>query len=242
MKRLLLTTMALMTALPLYAELRTFKNTKGEEIKAEMVNATDSHVELKREDGRKFLVPLASLSEADRTWIAEWRTTHKHYKVQVQATVKKGNTREEKGTAFGGKDRKGNDCWYAIDIKNTSADALTGLKVEYVIFAQGGATAPGLCGSCEVAAIPAGKTGQALTQKLFVEQLQTTYRSGNSSTVQFSENSLVGIRAELFVDGRPAGAFLTGKTPADSEEQLKKWREKEQPAKEAAKPDAKPKG
>src|SRR5689334_6777693 len=73
MKRLLLTTIALMTALPLYAELRTFKNTKGEEIKAEMVNATDSHVELKREDGRKFLVPLASLSEADRTWIAEWR-------------------------------------------------------------------------------------------------------------------------------------------------------------------------
>ena len=239
MKRFLLLFTVLLSSLPLHAELRSFKNSKGEEIKAELLSATDTHAELKRGDGRKFTVAVATLSGEDQTWIAEWRKTHKHYKVQTAASVKKGNTREEKGGAFGGKDRKGNDCWFVLDFKNTSSEALTGLKIEYILFAPPGVVVPSLCGTCEVAAIPAGKSGQAATEKLFVDQARTEIRSGNASAVQFSENSLAGIRAELFVAGNPVGAFTSGRVPADAEEQLKQWREKAKAAKEAT-PAAKP--
>ncbi len=221
------------------AEIRTFTSTKGAEIKAALISSTDTHAELKREDGKKFTVPLNTLSEADRAWIAEWRKTHKHYKVQVLASIKKGNTREEKEGAFGGKPLKGNDCWYALTFKNSSGEPLTGLRVEYIIFSPAEGTASSLCGSCEVADIPAGKNGEAATQKLFVSQARTVIRSGNTSAVQFSESSLTGLRAELLVDGKPAGVFISGKVPDDAEEQLKTWREKQKAPKEET-PAAKP--
>jgi hypothetical protein len=113
------------------------------------------------------------------------------------------------------------------------------LKIEYILFAPPGVAVPSLCGTCDVPAIPAGKSGQAATDKLFVDQARTEIRSGNASAVQFSENTLAGIRAELFVAGNPVGAFTSGRVPADAEEQLKQWREKTKPAKEAA-PPAKP--
>jgi hypothetical protein len=243
MKRLLLILAVLLAARSLHAEMRTFKNSKGEEIKAELISAGESRVELKREDGRQFTVALTSLSEADQKWITDWRKKHKHYVVQMQAAVKKGNTREEKGGGFGAKDRKGNDCWYILDFKNTGAEALTGLHVEYIMFAPASTGLPGLCGTCDVAAVPAGKAGQAVTQKLFVDQAQTVLRSGTVNGVQFSENTLAGIRAEIFVMGKPAGAFLSGRVPADAEELLKQWRDKEKEkgktAKDAAVPPAK---
>jgi len=208
--------LCLLTSGAVRADLRTFRNLKGEEIMAGMISATDSRAELKRADGKLFSVPLNSLSEEDRAWIAEWRKTHRHFKVAVQASVKKANTREKPGD-FEGKPVKGNDCWYVLDIKNKSGDPLAGLRVEYMIFAPGGAGQPG---AADVPSMAAGKSGQAVTGKLFVEQAQTVIRSGNASAVQFSESSLAGIHAELFVDGNPAGTFVSGKVPEDAAARL----------------------
>ena len=236
MKTLLLF-IATATALPLRAEIRTFKNTNGGEISAELISATGVRVELKREDGKKFSVPLTSLSEADRKWVAEWRKTHQHFKVQVAASVKKGNSREGEGDAFAKQKTKGNDCWFAIDLKNTAAEPLGGLRVEYIVFAPSGAATPSLCGAVNVAAIPGGKTGQALTQKLFVEQATetATVRSGSAggtvSMTRHIESTLAGLHAELFLDGKAAGTFVSGKLPADAAQQLLAWREKRPPAK-----------
>jgi SLA1 homology domain 1, SHD1 len=227
MKALLILTAAFLTASPLRAELRTFKNTKGEEIKAEMIGATDSRVELKREDGKKFSVPLTTLSEADRQWVAEWRKKHKQYKVEVVASIKRGISRVEKGGAFGGKDTKGNDCWYVLNFSNKTTDPLSDLRIEYIIFAPAGAAEPSLCGAVDVPVIPPGKAGQAATGKLFAEQKQTVLRAGNQSTVSFSEASLAGIHAELIVAGKPAGTFLSGNVPADAGPQLQQWRDKQ---------------
>jgi len=233
---LLLFTMLLM-ALPLKAELRNFKNTKGEEIKAELISATGERAELKREDGRKFSVPLTSLSEADRKWIAEWRKTHQHFKVQVLASVKKGNSREVEGDAFTKTKTRGNDCWFVLDFKNTAAEPLSGLRVEYIVFAPSGAAIPSQCRAADVAAIPGGKTGQALTQKLFVQQASetATVRAGSAggtvTMTRQSESTLAGLHAELFLNGKPAGTFLSGKLPVDAAQQLLAWREKQPPAK-----------
>ena len=224
--------LTLLTALPLSAEMRTFKNTKGEEIKAELVSATVDRAELKREDGKKFSVPLASLSEADRKWIAAWTKAHPHFKVQVAATVKKGVSREVEGDAFV-KKTKGNDCWFQLDFKNTAAEPLKGMRVEYIIFAPSDATVPSVCGAADLAVIPGGKSGQALTQKLFVQQATETAAVRSSSTggtVTMSRNvesTLAGIRAEIFIDGKRTATFLSGKLPADAEQQLLAWREKQ---------------
>lgn len=220
--------LSLLMALSLKAgELRTFKNTKGEEIKAAIITATAKDVELQREDGKKFTVPLASLSEADQAWVADWRKTHKHFKVEVSALVKKGNSRVEKGAALGGKDLKGNDCWYVLTFNNKTTVPLNGLRIEYIFFAPDAVN--GQCGALDVKAVPAGKTGQAVTEKMFVEQAQQIIRSGTSNAVRFSESTLAGIHAELLVDGKPGGTFTSGKVPADAGAQLQVWREKQPP-------------
>jgi len=234
MKALFVFIAVLFPVLPLHAELRTFKNTKGEEIKAEILDATDARAELKREDGKKFFVPLTSLSEADQKWIAEWRKTHKRFKVEVSAAEKKGNSRTEKGDAFAGKEIKGNDCWYLLTFNNKTAEPLTGLRIEYIVFAPSGVAVPSVCGGSEVADIPAGKSGQVTTGKLFAEQARTVFQAGNSSTVRFTENSLAGMHVELIMAGKPAGTFVYGKVPADAAAQLQQWRDKQQPAKEKA--------
>jgi hypothetical protein len=235
MRTLIVIVAVLFPGLSLRAELRTFRNTKGEEIKAEMLDATDSRAELKREDGKKFSVPLTSLSEADRKWIAEWRKTHKRFKVEMTAATRKGNSRTEKGAAFDGKDVRGNDCWYVLNFNNKTAEPLAGLRVEYIIFAPVGSPVPSLCGATDVAEIPAGKAGQAVTGKLFAEQAQIVHRAGNTSIVRLAENSLAGIHAELIVAGKPAGTFLSGTVPEDAGAQLQQWREKQQPAGEKGK-------
>jgi hypothetical protein len=223
----------------LRAEVRTFKNDKGVEIKAEIITATASHAELKREDGKKFNVAIKSLSEADQKWIAEWAKTHKHFKIQVAATVKKGNTREAEGDGFTEK-TKGNDCWYDIALKNTAPEALAGVRVEYIAFAPSGAS---VSGATDVAAIPGGKAGQVQTGKLFVPQTANTVRTssggGSASITRYSESSLAGLHAELFLAGKHSGTFVNGKVPADAAAQLQAWRDKQPRPEGEVKPEAK---
>ena len=229
MKTTLLILAALML-LPLRAELRTFKNTKGVEIKAEMISATATHAELKLEGGKLSRVALRMLCEADQKWIAEWAKTHKHFKVQVAAAVKKGLTREAEGDGFAA-GAKGNDCWYEISVKNTAAEALSGVRVEYIAFASAGTN---VCGAADVAAIAAGKIGQAQTEKLFVAQAAQTSRTstpgGSASITRYAESTLAGLHAELFLNGKLSGTLVQGKLPADAAAQLQAWREKQTPA------------
>jgi len=213
--------------LPAGAELRTFKNDKGVEIKAEIISATATQAELKREDGKPFTVAIKTLSEADQQWIAEWAKTHKHFKLQVAANVKKGNTREADGDGFADKS-KGNDCWYDIILKNTAPEALTGVRVEYIAFAPSGAS---ICGAKDVAAIPGGKISEFLTAKLFVPQEAQTVRTptanGSATVTRYVESSLAGLHAELFLEGKPSGTFVNGKVPADAAAKLQAWRDKQ---------------
>jgi len=217
---------------PVRAEIRTFRNTKGQEIKAEIMSATATHAELKLENGKRSKVALTLLSEADRQWITEWAKTHKHFKLQVAATVKKGNTREEEGDANAG-GTKGNDCWYEISLKNTAGEVLAGLRVEYITFAPSGASQ---CGGADVPAIPAGMPGRVQTEKLFVPQAVQTMRTEvgrggtGASITRTVESSLAGLHAEMYIDGRLAGSFVSGKLPEDAAQQLQAWREKNAPA------------
>ena len=221
--------LAVLLLLPLHAEVRTFKNDKGVEIKAELISATETHAELKREDGKRYTVPVRSLSEADQKWITEWRQTHKHFKLQAAVTVKKGNTRETEGDAFAAK-TKGNDCWYEMALKNTAAEALTGVRVEYIAFAPSGES---VSGAVDLTAIPGGKSGVASTEKLFVPQAAQTVRTGtpggSASITRYAESTLAGLHAEMFLNGTHSGTIVNGKVPADAAARLQAWRDKQAP-------------
>ena len=55
-----------------FAESRTWTNDTGRSIQAEIQSATQSEVILQMANGKNYPVPIASLSEADQKYIAEW--------------------------------------------------------------------------------------------------------------------------------------------------------------------------
>jgi uncharacterized Ntn-hydrolase superfamily protein len=226
MKTLLALLLLTLFALPLCAEeARTFTNTKGEKIQAGIISATDTHVELQIAGNKRFKVAQSTLSEDDRKYIAEWRKTHRHYKVQVLPVQKKSISREEKD--FGGAVIKGNDCWYAVELKNTEAEQLTGVRLEYIVYAAADSGVKPLPGAAEVPPIAARKSSQTATGKLFVPQKKEEFRSGLSSVMRYSESGLAGVYLELFVDGKPAGSLKSGTVPDDAAAALKAWREQQ---------------
>lgn len=215
----------MVSRLPVSGQMRTFASVKGGEIRAEITGCTDTVAELRREDGKRFTVPLATLSEADRTWIAEWRKTHKPYRVQVVPSQKKGNTREVKEAITG--TVKGNDCWYALGVKNAGVQPVTGLRLEYIVYPPGNSGVVPQPGSVEVAEIAPGKTGQAATAKCFVPQSREVIRSGLNDAVRLTESGLAGLHLELWIDGKPAGVMKSGTVPEDAAAALAAWREKQ---------------
>ncbi|MDF1858680.1 MAG: hypothetical protein P1U87_00620 [Verrucomicrobiales bacterium] len=65
--------LALSLILLIHASLcaRTFTSKEGKALEAEFVSTTETHVTVRREaDGRRFTIPIASLSDDDQVWIA----------------------------------------------------------------------------------------------------------------------------------------------------------------------------
>jgi hypothetical protein len=52
---------------------RTWKNSEGREIVARAVSKDDKSVVLRLQDGKRFSVEVASLSDEDQRWVAEWK-------------------------------------------------------------------------------------------------------------------------------------------------------------------------
>lgn len=64
---------ALLTFAPLSSAQRDFTSTEGKTLRAEIVNASESDVTLRREkDGKDFTIPLARLSEDDQDFVEAW--------------------------------------------------------------------------------------------------------------------------------------------------------------------------
>ena len=53
-------------------QLRVFTNKSGTKIKAKIVAVSDDKVKLIRDDNKKFIVPINSLSEEDQDYLRDW--------------------------------------------------------------------------------------------------------------------------------------------------------------------------
>ncbi|WP_435895619.1 hypothetical protein [Oceaniferula spumae] len=76
--RLLALATGIITLSCAHAETRSFTNTEGKTIEAEVVGVSSGKVSLKLKGGKIYTLPFNTLSEADQTYIKEWYEKNKN--------------------------------------------------------------------------------------------------------------------------------------------------------------------
>lgn len=128
---------------------RTFTDTQGRKIEAEVIEVTGANVTLRLQSGKSATVPIAKLSEDDRLFIAQWKdkpradpgdgsndapTTPTNINNLIAIDAKK--VRVEKGQKK--KVSQGEvteERWaFAVEVRNKSRVDLEGLKLSYRIY------------------------------------------------------------------------------------------------------------
>lgn len=114
-------------------ESRTFTNREGRTISATIEGADESTVELRREDGRLFSVPRASLSAEDNKAIDGWlvgRTMADERLFRIEARRRDGN--EEKSDSMG-IIKETRDGFYEVRFENRTGFDQSGLEIRYLM-------------------------------------------------------------------------------------------------------------
>lgn len=115
------------------AENRTFTDTSGRTMEAEIMDATETTVQVRRTDGRVFVIALEKLSDDDRTFIATWRTQRALAFGGIAVTahrVRLDSEREQTRSST----KKSEEWCYKLSIANKSRLDLADLTVEYRVF------------------------------------------------------------------------------------------------------------
>lgn len=128
---------------------RTFTDTQGRKIEAEIIEIIGANVTLRLPSGKSSTIPIAKLSETDRDFIALWKstspadagdgskgapTTPANINNLIEIDAKK--VRLEKGQKK--KETRGESTeerWvFAVEVRNKSRAALEGLKLSYRVY------------------------------------------------------------------------------------------------------------
>src|SRR5690349_14766922 len=76
---------AVLCALGLPVEARVFKNLKGQTIEGSLTGVDAVNADIMRGDGKKFKVPLSTLSAEDQKFCTDWRAANPEMKLTVKA-------------------------------------------------------------------------------------------------------------------------------------------------------------
>ena len=143
------------------AESRTFTNTAGKKVEAELIGMKDGAAMLKLGNGRKAKVPLSALSKTDQTYVKTWHEENKNKisENDLDLTIKKKTKRIESsssdssnsssdGDGGGGDCRRGrggggnksssksskSETTYTCTVKNSSIKTVEGIEATYTIY------------------------------------------------------------------------------------------------------------
>lgn len=119
LSRSLLTLLALLVLGPALTA-RTFTNTEGRSIEAEIARATATTVTLRLANRRTTAIPLETLSEADRTFVAEWLAT-RIPSLRFTPNITRSNKRSSPGSS-----RRKQSYEMNVDVRN--AETTKGLE------------------------------------------------------------------------------------------------------------------
>ncbi len=117
----------------LAAEWRTFTDTTGRTIVAEIMEASDDTVRVRREDGRVFAIALENLSADDRTFVEAWRHRRAFAMGGLEVTTHRVRLDSDR-KQIRPRTRKTENWCYKVTIANHSQADLSGLTIEYRVF------------------------------------------------------------------------------------------------------------
>lgn len=147
--RPILTAACLLAFFPFASGARTFTNTAGKQIEAELIAVEDGKAVLKLGANRKAKVPLSSLSEADQAYAKSWHEENKNKITERDVTLEidKDTERlkkEESGKGGGGgKGGKGGGnssksettaTTFNCTLENSSSKTIEGITAAYTVY------------------------------------------------------------------------------------------------------------
>lgn len=226
------------------ADARTFTNLKGQKIEGTLVAADALHAEIERNDGKKFKVPLSTLTPEDRLFCEEWRVANPPMKLTVKAeavtaagTRRTVNSTESDNSSSAVSRTRVLEEGYKITLSNWSRDPgtrISGLTVDYAIvvgywntaaraadkrgvkeIVRGSASFADLVGTKgEVVLTKTVKTGQSAA----VVSSSSTDTSGertSSTAGAVYRESMDGITLVVRKGDRIVATYTTGKVPKE---------------------------
>jgi hypothetical protein len=128
-----------------WAQQRTFTDTTGRQIKAEMLGVEGDTARIRREDGQVFAVPLAKLSEEDRQWVEAWRKLSPEQKKagklepklasaeDIEVKTRRNRLSSEKSNDVATVQKEERYC-YVVTVKNNGRYPTKELRAEYRIY------------------------------------------------------------------------------------------------------------
>lgn len=194
-------------------EYRVFTDGEGREIRAKIVriDIRSRKITLERENQRKATVPLNIFSEPDQVYIREWLKAQdfmSQAKLKVELNRRKQPVEENRSETK----RPKPPIYYEINLENRSDTDLTGLTVEYCIYAvtdlaQGDDELKLITGSEEDLQLKPGArknitSDQVKLYRRYEEQTEVSYdqyggRSMSTSYNKISEDDLEGVWVKL---------------------------------------------
>jgi hypothetical protein len=211
------------------ADARTFTNTEGKKIDAELVGVENEAAILKLAGGRQAKVPLKSLSEGDQTYARKWQKENKDRisASDVRLEIEKNSKRIKSTSSGGGGGRRGGsttrkkssttEISYTCTLKNYSPRTIADIKASYTIYkristrgANGSDSGTKeIVGTAEVGTLePNGKTDFASDIVECVDSSEKGGRGGSKS----QRESVVGFVVTLSSGGKE---FLKQSHPAN---------------------------
>ena len=127
------------------AEVRTFTNTGGKEIQAQVTSVVGENVSMTLSSGKEFTLPIAKFSEADQTYIRDWATKNKNpvprtaLRLEIKKTQSKVRLDKKDGekNADYKKRRDASDksqTLYTLNLRNATRQPIGEVEVDYKIF------------------------------------------------------------------------------------------------------------
>ncbi len=120
----------------LQAEVREFKNNKGQILKAEPVVVRGMNVILRMENKQQVPVPLKNFSAEDQTWLLQWMVWDPKaldYNFTCEEVEKTGESLRQKYSYY---KYEVTPRGYEVKIGNRSQNTMEGVKVAYRIFLE----------------------------------------------------------------------------------------------------------
>lgn len=116
------------------AEPRTFTDTQGRKLNAELIDATLTHAKIRRTDGQIFDLKLETLCDADRAYVVAWsqrRAAQAPVALRIATSQFKQTAKREQSIAALSRTE---DAGYVVTVHNDSRTALENVRAEYRIY------------------------------------------------------------------------------------------------------------